>query len=54
MTWRAAYQLIRKKGELLEENYQEDGIFVRAYIPESIYEASIVPGEKSLKYGHLQ
>ena len=40
-------QLIRKKGELLEENYQEDGIFVRAYIPESIYEASIVPGEKA-------
>lgn len=30
-------QLIRKKGELLEENYQEDGIFVRAYVPESIY-----------------
>ncbi len=30
-------QLIRKKGELLEETYQEDGIFVRAYVPESIY-----------------
>lgn len=30
-------QLIRKKGELLEEKYQEDGIFVRAYVPESIY-----------------
>ena len=29
-------QLIRKKGELLEEKYQEDGIFVRAYVPESI------------------
>ena len=22
---------------LLEEKYQEDGIFVRAYVPESIY-----------------
>ncbi len=30
-------QLIRKKGELLEEKYQENGIFVRAYVPESIY-----------------
>lgn len=30
-------QLIRKKGELVEEAYQEDGIFVRAYVPESIY-----------------
>ena len=30
-------QLIRKKGELLEEKYQEDGIFVRAYVLESIY-----------------
>lgn len=30
-------QLIRKKGELIEEKYQEDGIFVRAYVPESIY-----------------
>lgn len=30
-------QIIRKKGELIEEKYQEDGIFVRAYVPESIY-----------------
>lgn len=30
-------QIIRKKGELLEEKYQEDGIFVRAYVPESVY-----------------
>lgn len=30
-------QLIRKRGELIEEKYQEDGIFVRAYVPESIY-----------------
>lgn len=31
-------QLIRKYGELLEESYQEDGIFVRAYVPAEIYE----------------
>ena len=30
-------QLIRKRGELIEEKYQEDGIFVRAYVPQSIY-----------------
>ncbi len=30
-------QLVRKKGELLEERYQEDGIFVRAYVPQDIY-----------------
>lgn len=30
-------QLIRRKGELLEEEYQEDGIFVRAYVPLDIY-----------------
>lgn len=30
-------QIIRKKGELVEETYQEDGIFVRAYVPKSIY-----------------
>ena len=29
--------LIRKKGEFLEETYRDDGIFVRAYVPESIY-----------------
>ena len=26
-------QLIRKYGQLLEEEYRENGIFVRAYIP---------------------
>ncbi len=31
-------QLIRRYGEMLEEDYQEDGIFVRAYIPAEIYE----------------
>jgi GTP-binding protein HflX len=30
-------QLIRKYGELLEEDYREDGIFVRGYVPASIY-----------------
>ena len=30
-------QLIRKYGELLEEEYREDGIFVRAYVPKEIY-----------------
>ncbi|MFI3171270.1 MAG: GTPase HflX [Eubacteriales bacterium] len=30
-------QLIRKYGELLEEDYREDGIFVRAYVPHEIY-----------------
>ena len=31
-------QLIRKYGELLEESYQEDGIFARGYVPVEIYE----------------
>ena len=30
-------QLIRKYGQLLEESYREDGIFVRAYLPKEIY-----------------
>lgn len=30
-------QLIRKYGELQEEDYREDGIFVRAYIPGRMY-----------------
>ncbi len=30
-------QLIRKYGELLEEEYREDGIFVRAYVTQEIY-----------------
>ncbi len=30
-------QLIRKYGELLEEDYREDGIFFRAYVPQEIY-----------------
>ena len=31
-------QLIRKQGELLEESYRDDGIFVRGYVPGEIYE----------------
>lgn len=31
-------QLIRKYGELLEEDYREDGIFVKGYVPADIYE----------------
>ncbi|MBO5302828.1 MAG: GTPase HflX [Lachnospiraceae bacterium] len=30
-------QLIRKQGELLEEEYQPEGIFVRAYVPMEVY-----------------
>lgn len=30
-------QIIRKYGTLLEENYREDGIFVKAYVPKEIY-----------------
>lgn len=30
-------QVIRKYGQLLEESYREDGIFVRAYLPKEIY-----------------
>lgn len=30
-------QLIRKYGELLEEDYRDDGIFVRGYVPAAIY-----------------
>ena len=32
-------QMIRNKGELLEESYQENGVFVRAYVPKEIYGA---------------
>ncbi len=30
-------QLIRKQGELLEEEYRDEGIFVRAYVTQEIY-----------------
>ncbi len=31
-------QLIRKFGELEEEEYREDGVFIRAYVPADLYE----------------
>ena len=34
----AKIQLIRKYGELTEEEYREDGIFVRGYIPAELYD----------------
>lgn len=34
-------QSIRKYGELLEEEYQENGIFVKAYVPNDLYEKII-------------
>lgn len=34
----AKIQIIRKYGELQEEEYREDGIFVRAYVPVDVYE----------------
>ena len=30
-------QIIRKHGQLLEEEYREDGIYVRAYVPMEVY-----------------
>lgn len=30
-------QLVRKQGELLEESYEPEGIFVRAYVPMEVY-----------------
>lgn len=32
-------QTIRKYGQLLEEEYQQDGIFVRAYVPKDVYQS---------------
>ncbi len=33
----AKLQLIRKYGQLIEEEYREDGIFVKAYVPKEVY-----------------
>ncbi len=30
-------QIVRKQGELLEESYEADGIFIRAYVPMEVY-----------------
>jgi GTPase len=32
-------QTIRKYGQLLEEEYQQDGIFIKAYVPKDIYQS---------------
>ncbi len=32
-------QTIRKYGQLLEEEYQQDGIFVKAYVPKDLYQS---------------
>lgn len=34
-------QIIRKHGELLEEEYKSDGIYVKAYVPMKIYETVV-------------
>lgn len=34
-------QTIRKYGQLLEEEYQQDGIYVKAYVPKEIYQSLI-------------
>jgi GTP-binding protein HflX len=31
-------QNIRKYGQLLEEEYQQEGIFVKAYVPKDVYD----------------
>jgi GTP-binding protein HflX len=31
-------QTIRKYGQLLEEEYQQDGIFIRAYVPKDVFQ----------------
>ena len=32
-------QAIRKYGQLLEEEYQQDGIYVKAYVPKEVYDS---------------
>lgn len=41
-------QMIRKSGELLEEEYREEGIFVRAFVPAELY-ARVLPGGEEEK-----
>jgi len=35
-------QIVRKYGQLLEEEYQQDGILVRAYVPKEVYQSLFV------------
>ena len=37
MCIRDSIQTIRKYGQLLEEEYQEDGIAVKAYVPAELF-----------------
>jgi len=30
-------QIVRKYGQLIAEEYQEDGIYIKAYLPKDIY-----------------
>jgi GTP-binding protein HflX len=32
-------QIVRKYGQLLEEEYQQDGIYVKAYVPKDVFES---------------
>ena len=40
-------QLIRRYGEIEEEDYREDGVFVRAYVPAEIYDKVCVSRQDS-------
>ncbi len=40
-------QLIRRYGELEEEDYREDGVFVRAYVPADLYDKVCVSRQDS-------
>lgn len=42
-------QLIRKFGELEEEEYREDGVFVRGYVPADLYERIRISGQTSMR-----
>lgn len=42
-------QLIRKYGQLLEEDYQEEGIFVKAYVPASLFSGLVSDSGETAK-----
>ena len=44
----AKIQLIRKYGQLLEEEYLGDGIHVKAYVPMEIY-GTVTPENQKMK-----
>ena len=46
----AKIQLIRKYGELIEEDYREDGIFVRGYVPADIW-GKAAPSDVPARHG---